>query len=385
MEKKRREKRIYLSPPHMSEEGFEFEFVREAFESNWIAPIGPQVDAFEREFTDYLGTPYAAALSSGTAGLHLALMMTGIEAGDEVLCSSFTFAASANAITYLKAKPVFIDSEYRTWNMDPNLLEDRLKSGSRKGKTPKAVIVVDICGQCADYDPIAEICDKYGVKIIEDAAEALGAEYKDKKAGNFGLINVFSFNGNKIITTSGGGMLTSENKEYVDKAHYLSQQARDPAPYYRHSEIGYNYRMSNILAAIGRGQLRVLDERIEKTRHIFRLYKKMLSELPGLQFMPEPEGFFSTHWLSCILVNQDEFGKSAEDIRLHLEKYNIESRNLWYPMHLQPVFKGVESVGGDVSKNLFEKGLSLPSSTLMDDADIEFVSDLIHDLHKERN
>ena len=293
-------KRIYLSPPHMGPA--ERELLLDAFDSNWIAPLGPHVDAFEREFCETVGVPHAAALSSGTAALHLALLMLGVGPGDEVLVSTFTFAATANAVTYLGAKPVFIDSDRETWNMDPGLLEEELAGCARRGKLPKAVIAVDLYGQCADYDRILAACGRYGVPLVEDAAEALGATYKGKPAGSFGAAAAFSFNGNKIITTSGGGMLVSRDAGLVERARYLSQQARDPAPHYQHSTIGYNYRMSNLLAAVGRGQLKVLEDRVSRKREIFRYYKSTLGGVPGLSFMPEAGYGCSNRWLTCMLV-----------------------------------------------------------------------------------
>ena len=371
-------KRIYLSPPHMG--SAERELLLDAFDSNWIAPLGPHVDAFERELCDTVGVPHAAALSSGTAALHLALLMLGVGPGDEVLVPTFTFAATANAVTYLAAKPVFIDSDRETWNMDPGLLEEELAGCARRGKLPKAVIAVDLYGQCADYDEILAACERYGVPLVEDAAEALGATYKGKPAGSFGAAAAFSFNGNKIITTSGGGMLVSTDAGLVERARNLSQQARDPAPHYQHSKIGYNYRMSNLLAAMGRGQLNALQDRVSRKREIFRYYKSTLGGLPGLSFMPEAGYGCSNRWLTCTLVDPARFGATREDIRLALEKENIESRPLWKPMHLQPVFSGCRTRGGAVSEELFEKGLCLPSGTALRDADLERIAGVIRDV-----
>ena len=371
-------KRIYLSPPHMGPD--ERALLLDAFDSNWIAPLGPHVDAFEREFCDTVGVPHAAALSSGTAALHLALLMLGVGPGDEVFVSTFTFAATANAVTYLAAKPVFIDSDRETWNMDPGLLEEELAGCARRGKLPKAVIAVDLYGQCADYDRILAACGRYGVPLVEDAAEALGATCKGKPAGSFGAAAAFSFNGNKIITTSGGGMLVSTDAGLVERARNLSQQARDPAPHYQHSKIGYNYRMSNLLAAVGRGQLNALQDRVSRKREIFRYYKSTLGGLPGLSFMPEAGYGCSNRWLTCTLVDPARFGATREDIRLALEKENIESRPLWKPMHLQPVFSGCRTRGGAVSEELFEKGLCLPSGTALRDADLERIAGVIRDV-----
>jgi len=361
----------------MSEEGYELEFVQDAFATNWIAPLGPHVDGFEKEFAAYHGMDYAAALSSGTAALHLALITLGVGGGDEVFCSSFTFSATANAITYVGAVPVFIDSDARTWNMDPSLLLEELERRNKLGKLPKAVLVVDIIGQSADWDPIIAACRRFGVPIIEDAAEALGASYHGKKTGTFGDVSIFSYNGNKIITTSGGGMLVSRDKAIVDKSRFLATQARDPAPHYQHSQIGYNYRMSNVVAAIGRGQLKVLDRRVERKREIFDYYLKALGGLPGIEFMPEPEGFHSTRWLTAMLVNPAEFGATREDIRLALEAENIESRPLWKPMHLQPVFEGCHAVGGAFSESIFEKGLCIPCGTALTDDQLSSICSLI--------
>ena len=377
MTKDARRKRLYLSPPHMSDEGCEMEFIRDAFASNWIAPVGPQVDAFEREFAAYHDMPYATAVSSGTAAIHLMLRILGVGDGDEVFCSSFTFFASATPIVYERATPVFLDSDSESWNMDPSLLEEELARCARRGRLPKAVIVVDLYGQSARYEPLAAACEKYGVPLIEDAAEALGATYQGKHTGQFGIAAAFSFNGNKIITTSGGGLLLSRNKELIDKARFLAMQARDPAPHYQHSQIGFNYRMSNIVAAIGRGQLKVLDERIAKRRTNFEYYRSHLADLPGISFMPELPDGRSTRWLTCIVVDQKQFGATREEIRLTLESANIESRPLWKPMHLQPVFAGCRSVGGAVSAHLFEYGLCLPSGSAMTDDDLAQVCEIV--------
>lgn len=363
--------RIYLSPPHMGPH--ERRLLLEAFDSNWIAPLGPHVDAFEREFAAKAGVAHAAALSSGTGALHLALSILGVGAGDEVLVSTLTFAATANAVTYVGAAPVFIDSDRASWNMDPALLAEELAAGARRGKLPKAVITVDLYGQCADYDPIREACAKYDVPLIEDAAEALGATYKGRPAGGHGAIGIFSFNGNKIITTSGGGMFVSDKKEWVDRARFLSTQARDPAPHYEHSHIGFNYRMSNLLAAVGRGQLMVLDERVAVRRAHNAFYREAL-QLPGVEFMPEAPTGRSNGWLTCVTIDPHAFGATREDIRLHLERCDIESRPVWKPMHLQPVFKDCRVRGGDVSKDLFDRGLCLPSGSSLSAADRDRVA-----------
>ena len=368
-------KRIYLSPPHMG--SAERELLLDAFDSNWIAPLGPHVDAFEREFCETVGIPHAAALSSGTAALHLALLMLGVGPGDEVIVSSFTFAATANAVMYVGARPVFIDSDTVSWNIDPGLLEEELETASKRGKLPKAVIVVDLYGQCADYGPILEACASYGVPVVEDAAEALGASYRKKPAGAFGKIAVFSFNGNKIITTSGGGMLVSEDVAIVEKARYLSTQARDPAPHYQHSVVGYNYRMSNLLAAVGRGQLRVLRDRVSRKRDVFHFYQRALGVLPGISFMPIAGYGDPNYWLTCILVDPAQFGGTREDIRLALEKENMESPPLGKPMPLQPVFKEFQGGGGAASEGIFKDGLCLPSGTALTDVELERITKII--------
>jgi dTDP-4-amino-4,6-dideoxygalactose transaminase len=361
--------RIYLSPPHMS--GKELEFVRQAFASNWIAPVGPDIDAFERDVCNFIGAKHAVAVSSGTAALHLALQLCGVGEGDVVACSTFTFAGSAFPITYCKAIPVFIDSERQSWNMDPNLFEDAVKAWVKKGKPIKAVIVVHLYGQAADLDPINEICKRHKIVLIEDAAESLGATYKGKHTGTFGAMGIFSFNGNKIVTTSGGGMLVSDDGSIVEKARFLATQARDPFPHYEHSHVGYNYRLSNICAAIGRAQLDMLNNKTDLKRRIFDYYHRELSPMPGISFMPEASYGKSNRWLTCITVDQRLFGTTGEKIRLALERENIESRPLWKPMHLQPVFKHYPAFITGVSQDLFEKGLCLPSGTQLSDEDLE--------------
>ena len=349
----------------------------EAFDSNWIAPLGPHVDAFEAEFAARVGVAHAAALSSGTAAIHLALIMLGVAADDEVVVSSLTFAATANATTYVGARPVFIDSERATWNMDPNLLADELSAAAARNRLPRAVIVVDIYGQCADYAALTEICQRYDLPLIEDAAEALGASYAGRSAGGWGQMGVFSFNGNKIITTSGGGMLVAHDKQWIDRARFLATQARDAAPHYEHSSVGHNYRMSNLLAAVGRGQLRVLDLRVEQRRANFEFYRQALGDLPGVEFMPEHPRGRSTRWLTCMLVDERRFGASREDLRLALERENIESRPVWKPMHMQPVFSACRVRGGAVSADLFARGLCLPSGSSLAPDDRQRVVDVI--------
>ena len=367
--------RLYLSPPHMS--GLEQQFVQEAFDSNWIAPLGPQVEAFEREFAAAVGAKHALALSAGTAAIHLALIHLGVGPDDEVLVSTLTFSASANPIVYQGARPVFIDSDRTSWNMDPDLLADTLARKARRGKLPRAVILVHLYGQSADIDPILAACRRYGVPLIEDAAEALGATYRGRSPGVFGQVGIFSFNGNKIITTSGGGMLVSDDAELIVHARKLATQARDPAPHYQHSEIGYNYRMSNILAAIGRGQIRVLEERVRRKREIFEYYRQALGDLSGISFMPEAPWGRHNRWLTVISIDPDEFGATREDVRRALEAENIESRPLWKPMHMQPVYRGCEVVGGDVAAELFAQGLCLPSGTAMSEEDMGRVVEVV--------
>lgn len=355
----------------------ELEFVKEAFDTNWIAPVGPHIDAFEQEFCQVVGVGHAAAVTSGTAALHLALRLIGVKAGDEVFCSTLTFIASASPITYLGATPVFIDSDRTSWNMNPDLLRAALEQRASFGKLPKAVVLVHLYGQSADIDPILEACNAFGVPLIEDAAESLGATYKGRSPGSFGKIGIFSFNGNKIITTSGGGMLVSNDPDLVNKARFLATQARDVAPYYQHSEIGYNYRLSNVLAGIGRGQLRVLGQRVEARRRNFEVYQQALGNLPGIEFMPESSFGRSTRWLSCLTINPDEFGTTREQVRLKLAKEQIEARPVWKPLHLQPVFAQCKCAGGANAEYLFERGLCLPSGSNLTDEDLERVIETI--------
>jgi dTDP-4-amino-4,6-dideoxygalactose transaminase len=367
--------RLYLSPPHVSKK--ERELLLDAFDSNWIAPIGPHVDAFEHEFAKKVGMADAAALCSGTAALHLSLIILGIKPGDEVLTSTFTFAATANAITYAGAIPVFIDSDRRSWNMDPSLLAEEIKNSLGRGVRPKAVIAVDLYGQCADFEPIQEICQENSIPLIEDAAEALGASYKSKAAGSFGDLACFSFNGNKIITTSGGGMLVSRSTEWVEQARFLATQARDSAPHYQHSKIGYNYRLSNLLAAIGRGQLHSLEDKVRIRRKNFEYYRQTLDDLHGIEFMPEYSGSKCTRWLTCITIDPKKFGADREMVRLALDAKNIEARPLWKPMHQQPVFLSCRVRGGDVSADLFSRGLCLPSGSNLEKSDLQRVVEII--------
>jgi len=367
--------RIFLSPPHLGCE--EMELVKQAFESNYIAPLGPMVDAFESEFAAKLGIPYVVALSSGTAAMHLALHCLDIGPGDEVLASTLTFIGSVNPIIYLGAKPVFIDSDLKTWNMDPDLLAEELDDCAARGKLPKAVVPTDLYGQCVDLDRILKVCEPFDVPVVVDSAEALGASYKNRSAGNGARASIYSFNGNKIITTSGGGMLASHDAELINKAKFLSQQAREAVPHYQHTQIGYNYRMSNILAAIGLGQLKVLEERVAAKRRIFAAYKKALGELPGIEFMPESSYGQANRWLTVILINSDQFGADCNAVRLALEENNIEARPVWKPMHMQPVFSECRKRQGSVSEKLFKQGLCLPSGTSMSIKDIEQVVEVV--------
>ena len=344
--------------------GTELNYVNEAFETNWIAPLGPNVNQFEIELSRYCGIEHCAALSAGSAALHLALVILGIEQNDEVLCSTFTFSATINAVRYQKAIPILIDSEESTWNMNPELLEAAIIDRHQRGVKPKAIIVVHLYGMPAQMDKIVEISEKYSIPIIEDAAEALGSSFNGKKMGTFGELNIFSFNGNKIITTSGGGALVSKNKEYVQKARFLATQARDNAPHYQHSEIGYNYRMSNITAGIGRGQLEVLDKWIEKRRANNLWYREMFKSFPYIEVFKEPsKQYYSNHWLTCILVHPNIVGITREDIRKKMEEENIECRPLWKPMHQQPIFEKYPNYLNGVSDKFFEIGLCLPSGS----------------------
>ena len=418
-------RRLFLSPPHMGDG--ELRFVQKAFESNYIAPLGPMVDAFEKEFAEYTGINHCAAVSSGTAAMHLALRCLGVGPGDEVFASTLTFIGSVTPIVFQGAVPVFIDSERKSWNMDPELLDEELKACAKRGKLPKAVVPTDLYGQCCDYDRIYSLCERHGVPVISDSAEALGSEYLTQRrkaagseiqkegpflgalgglargeflhAGKGAKAAVFSFNGNKIITTSGGGMLASDEKGLIEEARFLSQQARAAAPHYEHSTIGYNYRMSNILAAIGRGQLEVLDERVKRRREIFEHYKQALGDLPGVEFMPEASYGRSNRWLTIVVITPEEFGADRETVRLALDAEDIEARPVWKPMHMQPVFHGLRRtahgtrhtgnpkytakvVGGQVAEDLFNRGLCLPSGTAMTESDLERVISIIRSCAK---
>lgn len=358
--------RVLLSVPHMG--GSEQFYVGEAFTSNWLSTVGPNLTAFEMEFEALFGL-HAVALSSGTAAIHLGLRILGVGPGDTVFCSTLTFAASANPIRYLGAEPVFIDSNRETWNMDPNLLDRALYQAARAGKLPKAVVVVDLYGQCADMDAISAVCGRHHVPILDDAAEALGALYKGKRAGGLGDVAAFSFNGNKIITTTGGGMLASHNRAWIEKVRFWSQQARDPGLAYQHSEIGYNYRMSNVLAGIGRGQLEVLDLRVTQRRANAFRYHAAFADLSGIELMPQASYGLHTNWLSCFLIDEKKFGCSRDALIQALDEANVESRPVWKPMHLQPLYAGCARHGGAVAEDLFRRGICLPSSSSLSSED----------------
>ena len=363
--------KIWLSSPHMS--GREMRYINEAFDTNWVSPLGPNVTGFEQELASYLKVNHCAALVSGTAALHMALINLGVAYGDEVVCQSFTFSASANPIVYQGATPVFVDSEPETWNMDPNLLEVAIKDRIAKGKKPKAIIAVHLYGMPAKIDEILSVAQRYEIPVVEDAAEAIGSTYRGKNCGTFGVMGALSFNGNKIITTSGGGALVSENEGYIKNTRFLSTQARDVAPHYQHSKIGYNYRMSNIVAGIGRGQLEVLNLRVQQRRANNQFYRSLLGSLEGITFLTESNETFSNYWLTAILIDP-KIGISREDVRLGLEADNIESRPLWKPMHLQPVFSGAPAYTSGFSEKAFEQGLCLPSGSNLTDVEKERIA-----------
>jgi dTDP-4-amino-4,6-dideoxygalactose transaminase len=367
--------RIYLSPPDVTD--IERKLLLEAFDSNWVAPVGPDLDAFEAQVAELLGVRHAVALSSGTAALHLALIAAGVRRGDTVLVPSFTFAATANAVMYLGARPVFLDSTTESWNVDPDLVAEELRGRAARGQLPRAVVTVDMYGQCADYDPLLAACDRYGVALIEDAAEALGAFYRGRAAGSFGLAGVLSFNGNKIVTTGGGGMLVTDDGRVATQARHLATQAREPAPHYEHRVVGYNYRLSNLLAAVGRGQLQRLDDLIAARRATARYYRAGLGDLPGLTFMPVAEYGTPNWWLNCLLVDADTFGAGRDHILDQLARHDIEARPTWKPMHLQPVFQDCVMRGGAVSADLFRRGLCLPSGSSLTDSDRERIVDAV--------
>ena len=369
--------KIFLSTPHMG--GHELKYIQEAFEQNWVAPLGPNVDALEQEIENFLGeNSYVAVLNSATSAIHLALIILGIRRGDEVICQSFTFSASANPIVYLGAMPIFVDSEPDTWNICPMQLEIAIKDRISKGKKPKAIIAVDLYGMPCQIDEIMDIANRYEIPVIEDSAEALGSSYKGQKCGTFGDISVLSFNGNKIITTSGGGALVCKNKDVKDKAVFLSTQARDVAPHYQHSEIGYNYRMSNICAGIGRGQMEVLYTRIDQRRANHQFYKEIFEDWAGVRLFTEPSSqYFSNHWLSAIVIDEGKAKFDKENLRLELLRNNIECVPLWKPLHLQPVFANAPYYGANVAEKLFEEGLCLPSGSNLTNTERERIKNVI--------
>lgn len=375
---KKKQSKIYLSPPHLGDK--ELIFIEKAFAQNWVSTYGENIEALENDISQFLELSQnkVVALNSGTAALHLALIILGVKQGDEVICQSFTFSASANPIVYQGATPIFVDSEPDTWNICPNALEEAIKDRIKKGKKPKAIIVVHLYGMPAKMTEIMEISKKYEIPVVEDAAEALGSTYKGQKCGTFGDLAILSFNGNKIITTSGGGALVCKSLEQKEKAVFLSTQARDNAPHYQHSEIGYNYRMSNISAGIGRGQMEVLEERIAQRRKVNAFYKELFKNKEGIQFFTESNAdFFSNHWLSAIVIDEEKAGFSREDLRLKFLEDNIESRSLWKPMHLQPVFENCPYYGGKVAENLFNNGLCLPSGSNLTDEDLERIKNVM--------
>ena len=364
---------VYLSPPDVGP--VERRLLLQAFDSNWIAPAGPDLPLFEEEMAAHVGVRRAVALSSGTAGLHLAILTAGIDVGADVLVPSLTFAATANCVRYVGARPVFVDSDPTTWTIDPALVAEEIIARARSGRVPAAVVTVDIYGQCADYDRLQDVCDRYGVRLIEDAAEALGASYRGRPAGSFGSASILSFNGNKIITCGGGGMLLTDSDDVADRARHLATQAREPEPHYEHRDIGYNYRLSNLLAAVGRGQLRTLEDKVAARTRVNGYYRAAFADLPGIEFMPIAPYGVPNHWLTCILIRADAFGASRETVRVRLAACGVEARPAWKPMHLQPVFAGCRVLGGSVAAHIYENGLCLPSGSAMSLADLERVRD----------
>lgn len=358
--------RVYLSVPHMS--GSEERYVKEAFASNWLSTVGPQLDAFEREMSQLVGLP-AVALSSGTAAIHLGLRLLGVQPGDEVVSPTLTFVAGVNPIRYLGAHPVFVDSERESWNLDPGLLSELLKKKAARNRLPRAVVVVHLYGQSANLDPILQVCAEYDVPVLEDAAEALGATYRGRPVGSRGAVSVFSFNGNKIITTTGGGMLVAQRREFVDKARFWSTQARDPGVAYHHTEMGYNYRLSNVLAAIGLGQLSVLEERVRQRQAVFARYCDAFADLPGIEPMPQAHWGVHTNWLSCFLIDSNGFGATRDDLLDAFAVQEIDARPVWKPMHVQPLWHHAERMGGEVAEDLFARGICLPSSSNLGSAE----------------
>jgi len=370
--------RVYLSPPDVGDE--ERRLLLEALDSGWIAPLGPHVDLFEDELAQRVGVPHAVALSSGTAALHLALVLVGVGPGDDVLVPTFTFVATANAATYIGARPVLVDCDAQTWQLAPDLVAQELADRAGRGALPKAIVAVDLYGQTADYGRLVPLCEEYGIPLVEDAAEAMGASHRGAAAGSFGAAGVFSFNGNKIITTSGGGMLVTRDKGVADRARHLATQAREPEAHYEHVDLGFNYRMSNLLAALGVAQLRGLDRRMARRHAVNEAYRRALGALPGIRFMPRAGYGEPNDWLTCILVDPDEYGATREDIRLALEENDIEARPTWKPLHLQPLFVEAPVVGGEVAARIFEQGLCLPSGSTLSDVDLERVVAVIEQL-----
>jgi len=368
-------RKVYLSPPDVGER--ERELLLQAFDSGWIAPVGPDLEAFESEMAAYLGVGHAAAVSSGTAGLHLALRLVGVGANDEVVTSTLTFVATATAVCYLGARPVFVDVDPTTWQIDPALVARFLEWRAAQGRMPAAVVTVDLYGQCADADAITEVCAAYGVPVIEDAAEALGATYKDRRAGALARVGVLSFNGNKIITTSGGGMVVSDDGDLIDRARFLAAQAREPVTHYEHETAGYEYRLSNLLAAVGRAQLAGLDEKVTARRTLNARYREALDDLPGIEFMPQASYGHPTWWLTCVTIDAATFGASPEAVRQALAVDDIEARPVWKPLHRQPLFADAETVGGEVADRLFATGLCLPSGSSLAEADQQRVVEVV--------
>jgi dTDP-4-amino-4,6-dideoxygalactose transaminase len=374
------QKKIYLSSPHMG--GGELKYIHQAFDENWIAPLGPNVDDFEEDLCRYTGARHAAALSSGTAAIHLALILLGVQTGDEVICPTFTFSATVNPIIYQGATPIFVDSDDTTWNINVVETQRAIEDRIRKGKKPKALIIVHLYGQAAHMDELMALAAHYAIPVIEDAAEALGAQYKGQMLGTFGKLGILSFNGNKIITTSGGGALLSNEEDLIKKARFLATQARDNAPHYQHSQIGYNYRMSNIVAGIGRGQMEVIEQRVKQRRANFGFYQQAFAGIPAISFSPEPENTLGNRWLTCILVDEKQSGGvTCETIRLALAEQNIEARPLWKPMHLQPVFEKYPYYGNqNIAEDLFTRGLCLPSGSNLSEADLHTIANIVRRL-----
>jgi len=373
-----RSQRIYLSPPDAGAE--ERDLLLDAFDSNWLAPLGPHVDAFERELAHRVGLEHAAALSSGTAALHLALQLVGVGAGDEVMVPTLTFVASANVVRYLGAEPVLVDADPTSWSIDVDLLATELYARARRGRLPGAVVSVDLLGGCPDYDALVAVCDDLEIPLVEDAAEALGASYRGRPAGSFGACAAFSFNGNKIITTSGGGMLVSRSQELIERARYLASQARQPVAHYEHVELGYNYRLSNLLAAVGRGQLMGLDDRIARRCQINARYRHAFESVEGIEMMPVGKGVAPNWWLSCVLIDRDVLGVGPEDVRRALEVHNVESRPVWKPLHLQPLYRGATAIGGSTAERVFANGLCLPSGSALSPGDQELIIGTVLDV-----